>query len=283
MLRALIIDDEEDARQSLLMTLQKFCPDVEVVQVCDGPEEGLTAIGTQCPDLIFLDVQMPHMSGFDLLEEIDSRQFHTIFVTAHDKYAIKAIRFSALDYLLKPVDVDDLLSAVATVKKAQSKQETDEGYQSILHNVRNRLGQEGKLAVPTRDGMEFIDLKDIIFCEADGSYTSIHLDARKTMLISKSLKEFEAILDPSTYCRVHHGSIINLGHITKYVKGEGGYAIMSNGEHVDISRRKKEEFMKLISKIWLLGSIYFRISTTYTLTRRSKDLGAVIRHSIQSK
>jgi two-component system LytT family response regulator len=244
----LIIDDEEDARESLRLLLGKFCPEVEILEICAGPKEGLKAIEAHSPDLVFLDVQMPHMSGFDMLEKIKAPSFQTVFVTAHDKYAIKAIRFSALDYLMKPVDVDDLVSAVARAGSIEDEEKSS-GYESILHNVRNRLGQEGKLAVPTSDGMEFIDLKDIVYCTADGSYTALHMDGRKDMLISKSLKDFEGILDPSVYCRVHHGSIINLGHISKYVKGEGGYAIMSNGEHVDISRRKKEEFMRLISKI----------------------------------
>ncbi|MEO0899493.1 MAG: LytTR family DNA-binding domain-containing protein [Bacteroidota bacterium] len=249
MIRAIIIDDEEDARESLRLSIQKFCPDVDLVAICPDPREGLELIENLKPDLVFLDVQMPHMSGFDLLERIPSPGFKTIFVTAHDKYAIKAIRFSALDFLLKPVDIDELVSAVARIKESQQQQPPTNFYESVLHNVRNRLGQQGKLAIPTSEGMDFINIQDIIFCQADGSYTKLHLDGKRSMMISKNLKDFENILDSNFYCRVHHSYIINIGHVDKYIKGDGGYVIMSNGEHVDISRRKKEEFMRLIAKI----------------------------------
>ncbi|MEM7374742.1 MAG: LytTR family DNA-binding domain-containing protein [Bacteroidota bacterium] len=250
MIRSIIIDDEEDARVSLKLLLDKFCPEVELVDMCPDPRIGLEAILAHDPDLVFLDVQMPHMSGFDLLEKIESPRFQTIFVTAHDKYAIKAIRFSALDYLLKPVDMDELLSAVARVNSNQSAEmPLSNGYHGVLHNVKHRLGQDGKLAIPTSEGMAFINIRDIIHCEADGSYTRLHVQDKKPMLVSKKLKDFENILDPNAYCRVHHSNMINLSHVERYVKGEGGYVIMSNGQQVDISRRKKEEFMKLIAKM----------------------------------
>lgn len=248
MIRSIIIDDEEDARVSLQLLLKKFCPEVEILAICPGPYAGLEAIAAHQPDLVFLDVQMPHMSGFDLLEKINTPRFQTIFVTAHDKYAIKAIRFSALDYLLKPVDVDELVSAIARLSRESTEESTND-YNGVLHNVRHRMGQDGKLAIPTSEGMAFINIRDIIHCEADGSYTRLHVSDRKAMIVSKKLKDFENILDANAYCRVHHSSIINLDHVDRYVKGEGGYVVMSNGQHVDISRRKKDEFMKLIAKM----------------------------------
>ncbi|MEM6344130.1 MAG: LytTR family DNA-binding domain-containing protein [Bacteroidota bacterium] len=245
MIRAIIIDDEEDARESLALALTKFCAQVEILERCDGPLEGLAAIEKYDPDLVFLDVQMPHLSGFDLLEKIEDPRFQTIFVTAHDKYAIKAIRFSALDYLMKPVDIEELVGAVNRAEAINTKQD----YRAVLHNVRHRLGQEGKLAVPVSEGMVFIELKDVVHIQADGSYTRVFLEQRPVLLVSKRLKEFENILDPSTYCRVHHSSIINLNKVERYIQGEGGYVIMSNQAQVDVSRRRKEEFMKLIAKI----------------------------------
>ncbi|MEO0470808.1 MAG: LytTR family DNA-binding domain-containing protein [Bacteroidota bacterium] len=248
MIRSIIIDDEEDARESLRLSLQKFCPQVEIIASCDGPIKGIDAIEQADPDLIFLDVQMPHMSGFDLLGKFPEARFQTIFVTAHDKYAIRAIRFSALDYLMKPVDIDELVSAVGRVEIAREGQIAPP-YQDVLHNVKHRLGKDGKLAVPVAEGMVFLDIQDIIYCQAEGSYTRLFLDQKKDLLVSKSLKDFESILSPRTYCRVHHSNLINLNQVARYVRGEGGYVIMRNGDHVDISRRKKEEFMRLIARI----------------------------------
>ena len=247
MIRSIIIDDEEDARESLRLALQKFCPQVEILAICDGPLEGMEAIHQHDPDLLFLDVQMPHMSGFDLLAKFPEARFQTIFVTAHDKYAIRAIRFSALDYLMKPVDIDELVSAVGRVN--QSGEAASNSYAGVLHNVRNRLGQDGKLAVPVAEGMVFLDIQQIVYCEADGSYTRLFVEGEKDLLVSKSLKDFENILNPQTYCRVHHSYLVNLNQVDRYVRGEGGYVIMRNGAHVDVSRRKKEEFMRLIAKI----------------------------------
>jgi len=249
MIKAVITDDEEDARVSLELLLKKFCPDVEIIAICKGPLEALEFLKEQTPDLLFLDVQMPHMSGFDMLEKIEKASFQTIFVTAHDKYAIKAIRFSALDYLLKPVDVDELLSAVERVRESKGKEQDSSGLDSVLHNVKNRLGTQGKLAIPHSKGMDFINLQDLIYCRAEGSYTRIYLDGKEPLLASKGLKEFANILDPKAYCRVHHSCMISLEHVQQYIQGEGGYVIMSNGDHVDIARRRKEDFMKLISRI----------------------------------
>ncbi|MCI4669508.1 MAG: LytTR family DNA-binding domain-containing protein [Bacteroidia bacterium] len=248
MIKALIIDDEEDARESLRLSLEKFCKEVEILSLCDGPHEGLAKLSELKPDLVFLDIQMPSMSGFDLLEQVGEPDFQVIFVTAHDKYAIKAIRFSALDYLLKPVDIEELVKAVQrAIQKMEGKHTS--AYKNLFHNLKNRMGTKGRLAVPTLEGMAFINVSEIIFCEAEGSYTTVYLSQATPMLVSRSLKDFEQMLDPSNYCRVHHSSLINLNHVKKYIKGDGGYVIMDNGSKVDISRRRKEEFMRLISKI----------------------------------
>ncbi len=249
MIQALIIDDEADGRDTLKMAIEKYCPEVAIQGIYATPEEGLAAIRSLKPDLVFLDVQMPHMSGFDLLQQVSPISFEVIFVTAHDQYAIKAIRFSALDYLLKPVDVDDLIHAVKKAEERLQHRSSAFQYQSVLNNIQFRTGKVEKLAVPSFDGIDFFNTDDIIYCQADGNYTMLYLKNKQTQLISRNLKDFESLLVESGFCRVHHSSLINMKHIQKYVKGEGGYVILTDNHHVDISRRKKEEFLKLLDKL----------------------------------
>lgn len=246
MVRSLIIDDEADAREVLRLALQKYCPEVEVLASCATPEEGLEAIRSYQPDLVFLDVQMPHMSGFDLLGQLEEINFDVVLVTAYDRYAIKAIKFSALDYLLKPVDVDDLVSAV---RKARQKEHTEARYKSMLANMKNSTGSFSRLAIPTENEIVFQKLEDIIFCEADGSYTILHSADDKKQTVSKNLKEFESILPETEFCRIHHSTLVNLSHVVKYIKGEGGYVVMTGGTHLDVSRRKKEYFLQMLHKV----------------------------------
>ena len=249
MLKAILIDDEADARDALRIALEKYCPEVSVAASCDSPEKGLEAIQTQRPDLVFLDVQMPRMSGFDVLQKASPVSFEAIFVSAYDKYAIKAIKFSALDYLLKPIDIDDLIQAVNKAKIRRSQANGAYQYQSVLNNVQHRSGQIDRLAVPSLEGIDFFETTDIIYCKADGNYTVIHLLNKPPKMASRNLKDFENMLGESGFCRVHHSYLINIRHVQKYVKGEGGYVIMSGGEKVDISRRKKEEFLKMLDKV----------------------------------
>ncbi len=249
MIRTLLIDDEADGRESLKIAVEKYCPEVSIGGICETPEQGLTAIQNLKPELVFLDVQMPHMSGFDLLQALSPVTFEVIFVTAHDQYAIKAIRFSALDYLLKPVDVEDLLHAVGKVQERLQRKNSVHQYQSVLNNMQYRAKKIERLAVPTLEGVEFYNTDDIIYCQADGNYTRLFLKGKPTQLVSRNLKDFESLLAASGFCRVHHASLINMKHIQKYVKGEGGYAIMTDNHPVDISRRKKEEFLRLLDKL----------------------------------
>ena len=249
MLKAIIIDDEYDSREALRMAVEKYCEEVEIVASCESPEAGLSAIQTLRPDLIFLDIQMPHMSGFDLLNRIDPIDFEVIFVTAYDRYAIKAIKFSALDYLLKPVDIDELLTAVQRVRKKAHDAVAVNHYKSIIENVKSHGQGLGKLAIPTVDGIIFVKIKEITYCEADRNYTILYFSNQEKIIVSKTLKEFESILEDKNFFRVHNSYLINLQHIQKYIKGEGGYVILSDGSHVDVSRRKKEEFLKILSEI----------------------------------
>ncbi|MEX0289225.1 MAG: LytR/AlgR family response regulator transcription factor [Flavobacteriaceae bacterium] len=249
MIRTVIIDDQFDSRQALRLLLEKYCPEVVVMEECENAEQGIAAIRDHNPHLVFLDIQMPNMSGFDLLEELKTIDFEIIFVTAYNQYAIKAIKFSALDYLLKPVDPMELVEAVNKVKGRQNQKQRSYSYGSMLKNVRSLPGNIERLAVSNMDGILVLDTANIIYCAAEGSYSKIYLTDHKTQLVSKKLKEFENMLTESGFCRVHHASLINIKHVQQYVKGEGGYVILTEGHHVDISRRRKEAFLSLLNKI----------------------------------
>jgi two-component system LytT family response regulator len=192
---------------------------------------------------------MPQMSGFDVLHQLSPITFEVIFVSAHDRYAIKAIKFSALDYLLKPVDVDDLVHAVKKVKERLNSKSNSYQYQSVLNNIQSKSGKIEKLAIPSLNGIDFFKTEDIIYCRAEGSYTTVFLKDKQSCLVSKNLKDFESLLAESGFCRVHHSYLINLLHVQKYVKGEGGYVLLTDGHHVDISRRKKDEFLALLDTL----------------------------------
>ncbi|WP_128544546.1 LytR/AlgR family response regulator transcription factor [Larkinella soli] len=249
MIQALIIDDEVDGRETLRTALESYCPQVRLLTVCDHPVQGLEAIRSLKPDLVFLDIQMPQLSGFDLLQQVAPVDFEVIFVTAHDRYAIRAIRFSALDYLLKPIDVDDLLEAVRRVEERRLGPGSAHRYQSVLNNMQYRSRRIEKLAVPTLEGIEFFETDDIIFCRAEGNYTLLYLKNNRKKLVSRNLKDFESLLCEPDFCRVHHSALISMRHIQKYVRGDGGYVLLTDGYHVDISRRKKDEFLQLLHRI----------------------------------
>lgn len=246
MIRTLIIDDEKSARDGLLLTLEKYCPDLQVIALCPSAEIGLEKIRELKPNLVFLDVQMPKMFGFDVLEKVKEIDFDVIFVTAYDRYAIKAIKFSALDYLLKPVDVDELVTAVQKV--IDKKNNTKIQYESLLSNVKYKNDKMTRLAIPSDNEIIIQPLENILFCEADSCYTTLHLVDKKKITVAKTLKEFEGILPESDFCRIHHSTLVNMDHIIKYVKGEGGYVMISEGYHLNVSRRKKDNFLQMLSK-----------------------------------
>ena len=247
MIRAILIDDEQDARVGLKLTIEKFCPEISIIALCETPEIGIEKINELRPDLVFLDVQMPRLSGFDLLEKFEVINFEVIFVTAFDKYAIKAIKFSALDYLLKPIEVDELVSAVQKIKE-KNKNKTS-NFKSLLNNVKHSSEKLTRLAIPSDNEIILQKTVDIIYCEADGNYTILHLVNDKKITVSKTLKEFENILPETDFCRIHHATLVNLEHVTKYVKGDGGYVLVTGRHHLDVSRRKKDNFLQALNKL----------------------------------
>lgn len=246
-LRAIIIDDEARSRKALQIALKDYCPSVEIIFIAETPEKGIEAIINNKPDIVFLDVQMPGMSGFDLLSHFPEINFDIVFITAHDHYAIKAIRFSALDYLLKPIQIDELMAAVKKAEEKKNNRHTNWQYKSLYENVRSNHNASGSIAVPTGDGLLFIKTENIIRCEAEGNYVIIYQAGKEKILITKTLGDIESMLNAKEFFRVHNSHLINLSHIKKYVKGDGGYVIMSDNTSVDVSRRKKEEFMQWLN------------------------------------
>jgi len=242
MLRSIIIDDEPYCCEILAAMLEADCPQVQVVAICRNGEEGLQAIRKHGPDLVFLDVEMPKMNGFEMLEQIPVN-FHLIFTTSYDQYALKAIRFSALDYLLKPVDREELRKAV---QKAEQRIQIPMAQQLeiLLQKIKQPLNPISKIALPTMEGLQMISIDTIISCESDDNYTRIILKGGKKLLVTRSLKEIEESLEQHSFLRVHRSYLVNLNEIEKYIKGEGGYLIMTDGSTVDVSRSRKEVLMQ---------------------------------------
>ena len=196
------------------------------------------------PELIFLDVMMPDGSGFDVLEKLGALKFEVIFTTATDKFAVKAIKYSALDYLLKPIDPEELKNAVGKVVARNKKVSNEDNLRSLLENVKQNENQYAKITLPTGNAYEVVLVKDIIRCEANDNYTNVYLASGKKYLVSGTLKHYEELLPEKDFIRVHHSHLINMNHMLRFLKEDGGYAIMSDGSKVEVSRRKKDEFLK---------------------------------------
>jgi two-component system LytT family response regulator len=245
MLKAIIVDDELKSRESLKILIDDFCEGVEVLALCQNVKEAVAAIETYKPHVVFLDIQLQRETGFDLLNEVKDFDFSVIFTTAYSEYAVKAFKFSAIDYLLKPIDIEELRGAV---KKLEKKNTGDlEGKIShLFHNLRSQTSENFKLALPTADGLIFVKVSEIMYCEASSNYTEIHMADNKKHVVSRTLKEYEDMLSGQNFFRIHNSYLINLDLIKKYVRGEGGYVVMNNDVALDVSKRKKEGFLSRI-------------------------------------
>lgn len=244
MIKSIIIDDELHCRETLELLLNEFCAGVQLLEKCSSAKKGLEAIEKFKPDLVFLDIEMPVMNGFELLEQFSTISFAIIFTTSYDQYAIKAIRFSALDYLLKPIDPKELVSAV---KKVQEERHLPmaEQFQMLLKQIQGKGGGFNKIAVPTAEGFELIPAEQVIYCEANDNYTHYFLKNNSKIIACRTLKEMEEQLKEFPFfVRVHNSYLVNLNEVTKYVRGEGGYLIMSDGTSVNVSRSRKESLLK---------------------------------------
>ncbi len=249
MIKALIVEDETKSRELLQALVIKHCAGVEVVATAANVKEGVDAVNKYHPDLIFLDISMPDGTGFDLLEKISPIKADIIFTTATDKYAIKAIKYSALDYLLKPMDAEELKNAVGKLIEKKSKVNTVENLAHLLQNLKQGNDSYQKITLPTSTSYEIVFIKDIIRCEADGSYTTFHLTGKRKLMASASLKHYEDLLPANEFMRIHHHHLININHVVRYLKVDGGYAVMSDGSQIEISRRKKDDFLEKLNKM----------------------------------
>ncbi len=252
MYTALIIDDESKSRKSLRQKLVEYCPQIEVVGEAANGIEGLTAIAQRKPDVVFLDIEMPNMNGLQMLEQLNNFSGAIIFTTAYNEYAIKAFKFSAFDYLLKPIDIEELKDTVNRFVLLKEKKESTDvtspatQLQILLNQLQGKAEGFKKIAIHTQDALHFFELDEIIRFEAHSNYTHIFFKNGTKLVASKTLKEFEDILLGAHFFRVHHSAIINLLYIKKYIKGDGGSIELTDGTMVDVSRRRKDEFLQLI-------------------------------------
>jgi two-component system, LytTR family, response regulator len=248
---AILIDDEIDGVRTLQKLLAKYCPQVNVAATCTNAQDAKMQIEVLKPNLIFLDIQMPGMTGLELLSELSNRDFEVIFVTAHNEYMLQALQYSAADYLLKPVDEDRLVEAVLRASKRMEEGKREERTTALLHNLSQvRNPSDMKLCLPTLKGFIVLKLDEIIYCEAERSYTIFHLENNRTVTVSKPLLDYDYLLNDTSFLRVHKSFMINLAHVKEYHRGEGGTVIMTNGSEIEISRRKKDSFLLKIKEVF---------------------------------
>jgi len=252
-MKTLIIEDEQKSRDMLATLIKKNFPQLTIVGLAKNVAEGVEFINTLSPELVFLDISMPDGTGFDVLEKTQGLKFDIIFTTATDKHALKAIKYSACDYLLKPIDVDELKPTVdKLIEKHASKTSTMpsmENLQFLIQNLKRADDNYSKITLPTGNAYEIVSIKDIIRCEAEGSYTNFILIGGKKLMVSASMKHYEDLLPANDFIRIHHHHLININHVLRFLKVDGGYAIMSDNSQLEISRRKKDAFLERLNAV----------------------------------
>ena len=246
MLKAILVDDEENSLNALQEKIMRHCSELEIVAACNEPSKAIEAINRLRPDVLFLDIEMPGMNGFTLLQNLQYKNFELIFVTAYDHYAIKAIRYSALDYLVKPVEIDDLKAAVERAFQNRNSPVSKQQFELLMENVNSAAKPFKRLAVPSYDGLHFIKIEDIIYLEAQVNYTHIHINNKQKYVVSRTIKDFEELLPADIFLRIHNSYIINKDYVEKYIRGDGGQVVLSEGTVLDVSKRKKTDFLKAI-------------------------------------
>jgi two-component system LytT family response regulator len=245
MLRAILIDDEESSLNALREKILRHCPQVAIVAASQSAQDAIQKIDGLHPDLIFLDIEMPVMNGFLMLQSLQYKGFELIFTTAYNHYAVKAIRISALDYLMKPVEIEELKMAV---ERAEAKRGSTTIHQLdlLVENMVAKFNPNQRIAIPTGDGLQFIFLRDVIYIEANINYSYFFLTGDRKFIVSRTLKDFEDILPSDMFIRIHNSYIINKNYAEKYIRGEGGQVVLLNGTVLDVAKRKKAEFLKAI-------------------------------------
>ncbi|MFK7952692.1 MAG: LytR/AlgR family response regulator transcription factor [Ekhidna sp.] len=242
--RAILVDDESKSRTALRSFLTKYCPRVEIVGEADGVKKGLEKIAELNPDVVFLDIEMNDGTGFDLIEQLPKMNFEIIFVTAFNQYAIKAFRYSAIDYLLKPVNPEELVQAVAKLSDEGRISQIEQKLEALMSNKSSLQ----KIAIPSMDGIRLEEVENISYCESDNYYTIIHLVSGEKIVVSKTLKEYDKMLSEDGFLRIHQKYLVKVSEIKTYSKSDGGFVTLNNGAHLTVSRRKKEDLVKVLTK-----------------------------------
>lgn len=245
MLKAVLIDDEDNSLSALKEKLQAHCPRVNIVALCNTAKKGIEAIDSLEPDIVFLDIEMPVTNGFVMLQQLQYKNFELIFTTAYDHYAIRAIRYSALDYLVKPIDIDELKIAVAKAEEKRTQTYPNPQIELLLEQLISRKKEYTKIAIATIEGLQFLKVEDIMYLEASVNYTHVFCGGKK-YTASRTMKDLEELLPSSTFLRIHNSYVVNKNFVERYVRGEGGQVILSNGTTLGVSKRKKAEFLKAI-------------------------------------
>lgn len=245
MITAIIIEDEQHCIDRVKALLMPFAESIEVIEVYRDVASAVEGIQRLQPNLLFLDVQIHDQTGFDVLSAIENPQFEVIFTTAYERYAVQAFKFSAVDYLLKPIDADDFNHAIGKVSQKLMTKDFSSKVEVLLSNI-SKKDPHKKISIPTVEGYSFVEVSEIVRCQADINYTTIHLTNHQKMTVSKTLKTFEELLSDCNFFRVHNSHLINLTFIKKYTKGKGGYVTMSDNTDIEVSTRRKEALLKVI-------------------------------------
>lgn len=248
-LKAVLVDDEAHCLKTLEWQLDQYCPHIDVLDSFTSSREALTKIPDLNPDIVFMDIEMPYLNAFDLLEALPEMQFYLIFTTAYNEYAIKAFHFSALDYLLKPISKDDLVKAVQKALEREKAKPDLQQIEILIQQISQRSHFPQKISLPTLEGLEFVTIGDIVHCQSDSNYTYIHMTTGKKLVISRTLKFLEETLESHSFMRVHHSHLVNLQHIKKYIRGDGGILVMSDGSEINVARSRKDELLEACKNI----------------------------------
>jgi two-component system LytT family response regulator len=250
MTTALLIDDDANLRAGMRQMLTRYAPEITIIGEADSVQTGVEAMSQLQPQVLFLDIQLTDGTGFDLLEQLAEKngkiKFQVVFITAHEQYAIKAFRFSALDFLLKPVDPEELLKVIDKIKNVLDKNDNYSHIDLLLENIRKKVDNFKRIALSTSDGIHLFDVSDIIRCESEDNYTKFYIKNNKPILISKTLKEYEELLTEHGFERIHQSHLINLAYLKSYIKKDGGYVVMADNSNLPISQRKKERLQELL-------------------------------------
>jgi len=253
MIKAILIDDDQNLREGLKGLLERFKNQIQVIGEADNVSSGIDVVNTLKPDVVFLDIQLTDGTGFDILEQLALQngaiKYNIVFITAHEQYAIKAFRFSALDFLLKPVDPEELEKVIYKIESIVEKTNDYSHIDLLLENIRKKVDKFKRIALSTSEGIHLFEVSDIIRCESEDNYTKFFIKNNKPLLISKTLKEYEELLTEHGFIRIHQSHLINLNYLKSYIKKDGGYVIMADDSHLPISQRKKDKLQEILKTI----------------------------------